>query len=62
MLQHSSFRHNDFVMGLRDLFQNDLTNFNFNQNLSEIEPWTSYYADHTDLVRLRAGKVGGQVG
>ena len=30
-------------------------------NLSTIEPWASYYADHTDLPRLREGRVGGQV-
>lgn len=53
--------HNDFAMGLRDLLRNDLTSFNFNMDLSSIEPWASYYADHTDLPRLRTGKVGGQV-
>lgn len=52
--------HNDFVAGLRTLLKNNLNGFNFNTNLSESEPWTSYFADHTDLVRMRAGHVGGQ--
>ena len=41
--------------------QNDLTGFNFDMNLSSIEPWASYSRDHTDLPRLREGRVGGQV-
>ena len=45
--------HNDFVFGLRNFFQNDLSAFDFDRNLSQIEPWASYYADHTDLVRMR---------
>eukprot|EP00095_Tigriopus_kingsejongensis_P006676 maker-scaffold660_size117387-snap-gene-0.34 protein:Tk06676 transcript:maker-scaffold660_size117387-snap-gene-0.34-mRNA-1 annotation:"hypothetical protein DAPPUDRAFT_196706" len=52
--------HNDFAMGLKDYLQNDLTGFNFNTNLSAIEPWASHYADDTDLPRLREGRVGGQ--
>jgi hypothetical protein len=48
-------------MGLRGELKNDLTGLNFNMNLSEIEPWASYYADHTDLPRMREGRVGGQV-
>ena len=57
----SNFRHNDFPGGLRLLLQNDLTGFNFDMNLSSIEPWASYSRDHTDLPRLRDGRVGGQV-
>ncbi|XP_059083331.1 dipeptidase 1-like isoform X1 [Tigriopus californicus] len=52
--------HNDFVMGLRTYFENDLTNFDFNTNLSAIEPWASHYADDTDIPRMKEGRVGGQ--
>lgn len=48
-------------MGLRDYFENDLTNFDFNTNLSAIEPWASHYADDTDIPRMKEGRVGGQV-
>ena len=48
-------------MGLRDLLQNDLTGFNFNTDLSAIEPWASYEYDQTDIPRMRAGGQGGQV-
>ena len=48
-------------MGLRDLLQNDMTDFNFNSDLSAIEPWASYVYDHTDIPRMRAGGQGGQV-
>ena len=41
--------------------QNDLRGFNFDMNLSSIEPWASYSRDHTDLPRLREGRVGAQV-
>jgi hypothetical protein len=48
-------------MALRDLFQNNLTNFNFDTYLSDTEPFKSYPMDHTDLKRLKTGYVGGQV-
>ena len=48
-------------MAARDLFQNDLTNLNFDSYLSETEPFKSYDMDHTDLRRLKDGHVGGQV-
>ena len=55
------FRHNDFAFGIRQLLQNNITALDFNSNLSAAEPWASYPHDHTDLPRLREGRVGGQV-
>ncbi|TRY78475.1 hypothetical protein TCAL_06816 [Tigriopus californicus] len=52
--------HNDFAMTVRDLFQNDLSKFNFNSNLSEREELSDYPMDHTDLPRLRKGRIGAQ--
>ena len=48
-------------MGLRLLLENDLTNFDFNSNLTTIEPWASYCCNHIDLPRIREGRLGGQV-
>ena len=55
------FSHNDFAFGIRQLMQNNITALDFNSNLSASEPWASYPHDHTDLPRLREGRVGGQV-
>ena len=55
------FSHNDFPMGLRDLLQNDLRNFDFNSDLTQQEPWASYVYNHVDLPRMREGGMGGQV-
>ena len=55
------FRHNDFPMAIRELYNNDVTKFDFNSNLSALPEFQDYNMDHTDLVRLRKGRVGGQV-
>eukprot|EP00095_Tigriopus_kingsejongensis_P001547 maker-scaffold424_size175595-snap-gene-0.32 protein:Tk01547 transcript:maker-scaffold424_size175595-snap-gene-0.32-mRNA-1 annotation:"dipeptidase 1-like protein" len=52
--------HNDFPLAIRDLFQNDLSQFNFNSNLSQTDEFKDYPMDHTDLPRLRRGRVGAQ--
>ena len=54
-------RHNDFVMGLRDLLHNDLRGFNFDSNLTSDPLWADYWANHVDLPRIREGRLGGQV-
>ncbi|XP_059082896.1 dipeptidase 1-like [Tigriopus californicus] len=52
--------HNDFIMGTRSLIQNDFTNFDFNSDLTQVEPWASYVYNHVDLPRIRDGRLGGQ--
>merc|ERR1719309_1507180 len=52
--------HNDFPMAVRDLLKNDLSKLHFDQDLTEEEPWASYWANHCDLPRMRRGKMGGQ--
>merc|ERR1712198_804593 len=52
--------HNDFPMGLRYLLKNDLNQLNFDHDLTQEEPWASYWANHIDLPRMRQGKMGGQ--
>jgi len=51
--------HNDFAWSVRDLYKNDLTNLNFNSNLTEDPVWEGEIC-HTDLPKLREGHVGGQ--
>jgi len=53
--------HNDFPMNLRSILKNDLTGFNFNSNLSSNPLWANVPTDHTDLPRIREGRLGGQV-
>lgn len=48
-------------MVLRMLLQNDLTGFNFNSNLSAIDMFANSGLDHTDLPRMREGRLQGQV-
>ena len=46
--------HNDFPMGVRVLLKNDVWNsLHFDQDLTQQEPWSSYYANHCDLPRMR---------
>ena len=57
-LRHS---HNDFPLAIRDLFNNDLEGWDFDSNLSQHPKFRNYSMDHTDLPRLKRGRVGGQV-
>ena len=40
--------HNDFPMGLRSLLRNDVEQLNFDHDLTQEEPWASYWANHVD--------------
>ena len=52
--------HNDFPMGLRQLLRNDVSKLDFDTDLTQVEPWASYWANHIDLPRMRKGQMGGQ--
>ena len=52
--------HNDFAMGVRDLLDNKLDNLHMDNDLTQEEPWASYYANHIDIPRMRKGKMGGE--
>jgi len=52
--------HNDFPMGLRQLLRNDISKLDFDTDLTKVEPWASYWANHIDLPRMRRGQMGGQ--
>ena len=57
-----SVRHNDFPLTIRAVTQNNLSAFDFNSDLSQAEGFKTHNACHTDLPKLRQGRVGGQVG
>ena len=54
-------RHNDLPWQLRDRFQNHLKDVNLSLNISEYDHSVVGTMWHTDIPRLRAGRVGGQV-
>ena len=51
-------RHDDFVMGVRYLFKNDLRQFDFSSDLTSDPIWAF---NHVDLPRIKEGRLGGQV-
>lgn len=52
--------HNDLPHNLYKLLGNQLAKFEFTKNLSVDPFWGGRNNTHTDLPRLRSGKVGGQ--
>jgi len=52
--------HNDLPYLLRLMFDNDVTKMDFATNLKDVKPFNSNNMSHTDLVRLKQGRVGGQ--
>ena len=57
MYMHA-YRHNDLPSLIRQYYKNQFNRFNLTVNGSANPPGPSW---HTDIPRLRAGKVGGQV-
>ena len=54
------YRHNDFPYSLRRYEDNQVGNLDIN-DLTTSQPWASSSSSHTDINRLRTGKVGAQV-
>lgn len=52
--------HNDLPHNLYDIRQNQINDFDFSQDLTLDPIWSSYNTTHTDLPRLRQGKIGVQ--
>ncbi|XP_042218397.1 dipeptidase 1-like [Homarus americanus] len=52
--------HNDLAWNIRNFVHNKLEKVDMSQNLSRVEPWGSSPWSHTDLARLRQGRVGAQ--
>ena len=47
-------------MLIRAIYQNNLNKFNFKSIISSLPEVKDYDMDHTDLIRMKMGKVGGQ--
>ena len=45
---------------MRDFAKNQVANLDIN-DLTSVEPWASSPKSHTDIKRLREGKMGAQV-
>ncbi len=54
-------RHNDLPWNLRKFLHGELSEFDFNSDLKNTFPWSKSVWSHTDLPRLRRGRVGAQV-
>ncbi|XP_042237939.1 dipeptidase 1-like [Homarus americanus] len=52
--------HNDMAWNIRNFVHNKLEKVDMSQNLSNVEPWGSSPWSHTDLARMRHGRVGAQ--
>ncbi|CAL4105974.1 unnamed protein product, partial [Meganyctiphanes norvegica] len=52
--------HNDLAWNIRNFVHNKLEKVELTKNLSTVEPWSSSPWSHTDLARLRHGRVGAQ--
>merc|ERR550519_504840 len=52
--------HNDFAMGIRSLLDNDVDKLHMDHDLTQEEPWASYWSNHIDIPRMRKGMMGGQ--
>ncbi|OXA62971.1 Dipeptidase 1 [Folsomia candida] len=52
--------HNDLPYNIRKFIHGQLSDFNFNSDLKNTPPWSRSVWSHTDLPRLRRGRVGAQ--
>ncbi|XP_067002128.1 dipeptidase 1-like [Anabrus simplex] len=52
--------HNDLPWNIRKFLHNRLRDFRFSDDLRQVSPWSQSAWSHTDLPRLRAGRVGAQ--
>ncbi|KAG4072428.1 hypothetical protein HA402_004360 [Bradysia odoriphaga] len=52
--------HNDLPWNIRKFLHNQLNEFNFDINLKDIPPWSRSVWSHTDLSRLKKGRVSAQ--
>ena len=57
---HSLPRHNDLPHVIRLLAESQLASFNLT-DLVDKKPWSKDPTSHTDILRLRQGKIGAQV-
>ena len=56
-----SYSHNDLPWNIRKFMHNKIHGFNMSADLKVLRPWAKSSWSHTDLPRLKEGKVGAQV-
>ncbi|XP_037958934.1 serine/threonine-protein kinase pakD [Teleopsis dalmanni] len=52
--------HNDLPWNIRKFLHNKLNEFNFDQDLRNVMPWARSLWSHTDLQRLKKGRISAQ--
>ncbi|CAG9136402.1 unnamed protein product [Plutella xylostella] len=52
--------HNDLPWNIRKFLRNQINEFELDQDLTRVEPWSISKYSHTDLPRMREGMVGAQ--
>lgn len=53
--------HNDLPYNIRKFVHNQLSEFNFDVDLKNVPPWSNSNWSHTDLQRMKKGRVAAQV-
>ncbi|KAH8419376.1 hypothetical protein KR222_010035 [Zaprionus bogoriensis] len=52
--------HNDLPWNIRKFLHNKLNDFNFDEDLRNVAPWARSHWSHTDLTRLKKGRISAQ--
>ncbi|KAH8378216.1 hypothetical protein KR093_010192 [Drosophila rubida] len=52
--------HNDLPWNIRKFLHNKLNDFNFDEDLRNVDPWARSQWSHTDLTRLKKGRISAQ--
>ncbi|XP_026844229.1 protein naked cuticle [Drosophila persimilis] len=52
--------HNDLPWNIRKFLHNKLNDFNFDEDLRNVMPWGRSHWSHTDLTRLKKGRISAQ--
>ncbi|KAH8271733.1 hypothetical protein KR044_002943 [Drosophila immigrans] len=52
--------HNDLPWNIRKFLHNKLNDFNFDEDLRNVAPWARSQWSHTDLTRLKKGRISAQ--
>ena len=60
-MKNFRFRHNDMPWNIRNFLHNQLRQVDLSADLKNVRPWSESVWSHTDLRRLREGRVGAQV-
>ncbi len=54
------YSHNDLPYTIRNYYKDDLSQVDLTQDLTQVEPWASDPSSHTDIPRMKEGRLGAQ--